>query len=137
MSISSNLTEPATPALAPSGAIVMASLPARPRKRAPTHPGEIIAGILEDAEISGRAAAQAIGMSSNGMAKLLRGEVPVTVETALRIGKYFGNGETVQDAAEFWLRMQLDYDLWHAHAKLKDDIAKIEPLPKEEVEGLD
>jgi addiction module HigA family antidote len=66
--------------------------PARQRKVAPLHPGQVIGGILEDQRISVRAAAKAIGMSHNALANVIAGRSAVTAEMALRLGKYFGNG---------------------------------------------
>lgn len=109
----------------------MKSLPARPIKRAPTHPGIVIADILDGGRISVRAMAKAIGMSPNGLNKIANGQGPVTPETALRIATYFGT-----DDAETWLAMQADYDLWHARIAMKDDLKAIEPLPRETVAGL-
>jgi antitoxin HigA-1 len=41
---------------------------------------------------------------------------------ALRIGKLAGNGPGL------WLKMQQNYDLWHAEQNLKDELEKIEPV---------
>jgi addiction module HigA family antidote len=100
----------------------MASYPARGRKVAPPHPGAVAADILEENRISSRAAAKAIGLSANGMSKVLNGKGPVTPDTALKFGTYFGNGP------DLWLRLQADYDLWHGREKLKSALAKIKPL---------
>lgn len=32
---------------------------------------------------------------------------------------------------ELWLRLQMDYDLWHARQRLKAEAAKIKPAPRE------
>lgn len=118
-----------------SGEITMASYPARPIKRAPLHPGEMIAGILEDKRVSLRQAAKAIGMSPTGLGKMLRGESPVTAETAWRIAAYFRPTKRMETAnPEFWLRLQASFDLWHARKKLEAELAKIELLePRAEV----
>jgi hypothetical protein len=41
---------------------------------------------------------------------------------ALRLGRLFGNG------TEIWLRMQQDYDLWHANSAMKAELEGIKPL---------
>lgn len=123
MSILNSLTgEAGKPAAPPAGADLMASFPARPRKVAPQHPGEVAADILDEQDVSMRAAAKAIGLSPNGLNKVLLGQGPVTAETALRFGVYFGNGPDI------WLRLQNAYDLWHAKAEIGKDVAKIKPL---------
>src|SRR4051812_48755476 len=80
--------------------------PVGPRKVAPTHPGRIIGGILEDQHISVRAMAKAIGVSHNVLGNVIAGRSAVTAEKAVRIGTYFGNGP------ELWLNLQQDHDLW-------------------------
>lgn len=110
MSISLNPTEAAM------------SYPARARKRPPSHPGEVAADILDDQRVSVRHAAKAIAMSHNGLNKVLKGQSPVTPETALRFGVYFGNGP------DLWLNLQHDYDLYHGRIALADALKKIEPL---------
>jgi addiction module HigA family antidote len=94
------------------------------RTIAPQHPGAVIADILDDQRVSWREAAKAIGMSANGLHKVLAGKGPVTAETAVRIARYFANDE----GAALWLNIQQAYDLWHARAKLKAELAKIVPL---------
>lgn len=104
----------------------MTSYPARPRKVAPMHPGKIAAGALEDAGVSPRQAALAMDMTPQNLGKILGDrEAPITPETALRFAAYFGG------TPEHWLRMQADYDLWHAAEKLKAGIRKIKPLSRQ------
>ena len=121
MSISPNRTEAA--AAASPGAPAMApSRPAGVRKRPPSHPGAAVADILDDQRVSLRTAAKAIGVSPNGLSKVMTGKGPVTPAMALRFGVYFGNGP------ELWLNLQQDYDLWHARAALGRALSRIVPL---------
>lgn len=108
------------------------SVPARPSKAPPMHPGEIIGGILEDVSVSVRSAATAMGVSHNALANLVRGDTNVTPDMAVRLGAYMKNGD-LSDAAEFWLRLQLTHDLWHAMARLHDDVKAITPCPRPEL----
>ncbi len=118
MSSLSNLTDAAGGLVSPPPVpqeTMMASFPARPRKVAPMHPGLVIAGILDERRVSLRTTAKAIGMSPTGLGKVLRGESPVTAETAWRIAAYFRPAKRLESAnPELWLRMQASYDLWHA-----------------------
>lgn len=126
MSTLSNRTAKAgasAPAPPPTpGAFPMPTYRAGPRKRPPTHPGAVAADILDDVGVSARQAAIAIDMTPAGLGKVLNGKGPVTPETALRFGVYFGNGP------ELWLNLQQDYDLWHARIALAALLKKIEPL---------
>jgi addiction module HigA family antidote len=99
--------------------------PAREPKIPPGHPGGVAADILDEQRVSIRAAAAAMGLSHNMLAKIARGEAPVTAATALRFGVYFGNGP------ELWLNLQQAYDLWHAKRELADELKRIEPLPRD------
>jgi addiction module HigA family antidote len=56
--------------------------------------------------------------------RLVREQTPVTVDTALRLARYFGT------SPEFWLRIQAQFDIETAQDELDDDIASIEPLKK-------
>lgn len=102
----------------------MPSYPARKRLVAPLHPGEVAADILDDQRVSPRQAALAMGMTSQNLGKVLNGKGPVTPETALRFGAYFGNGP------DLWLRMQGSYDLWHGKKRIESQIKAIKPLGK-------
>jgi addiction module HigA family antidote len=100
----------------------MAVFNAGPRKIPPVHPGAIIEDLFEDNDLNGRKVALAIGMTPAGFGNVLNAKTPVTIETALRLGKYFGNGP------DLWLDLQRNYDLYHARKKLAGDLAKIKPL---------
>jgi antitoxin HigA-1 len=115
MSISPSLT-------AETGALPMA-LPARPRQRPPFHPGAVAADILDEQRVSLRGAAKALGMTHSALDKVLKGVSPVTVDTALRFGVYFGNGP------DLWLDLQNAYDIDRAKVRLAASLRAIKPLP--------
>ena len=100
------------------------SIPAGKRKVAPLHPGTVVADILEDARVSVRAAAGAIGLSHTALDKVLKGISPITVDTALRLAAYIGS------TPEHWLRMQADHDIWHSRERLAAELKSIKPLPQ-------
>jgi antitoxin HigA-1 len=104
------------------------SLPAGPRKAPPSHPGAIIGGILDDIGMSVREAARRMGVTPMAVHNIIKGGTAVSAEMAVRLQAFMGNGP---EGAEFWLRLQSDHDLWHARAKLKDAVKKIEPAPRE------
>ena len=49
--------------------------------------------------------AKAIGVPRNRITGIVRGQRAITADTALRLAHYFGM------SAEFWLGLQMDYDL--------------------------
>jgi addiction module HigA family antidote len=55
---------------------------------------------------------------------VLNGKRRISVETALRLSKYFGN------SAKFWLNLQNDIDLRMQTEKLRKSIDKIHPLQR-------
>ncbi len=89
-------------------------------ERAPTHPGAILREISFPAmNVTISQAAREMGISRQGLHKVLAETRGVTPEMALRIGKYCGNG------AGLWLRMQAAYDLWDAEQEVGQAVAKI------------
>lgn len=90
------------------------------RRRAPTHPGELLREeILPAMNESVTAFARAIGVSRQSVHRILAEEKGITPEMALRIGKHVGNGPNV------WLRMQQAYDLWQAERALAQVLKEI------------
>ena len=57
--------------------------------------------------------------------EIARGKRSVTPDTALRLARVTGM------RAEFWLGLQLDWDLWHAlRSREARAIEKLSPLPR-------
>lgn len=123
MSTSNSRTEMGGASPLPFGAIAMKSYPNEGRKVAPPHPGSVIADALQSAGISMRQAALAIGMTPNGLYKVLVAKTPVTASTALRVEAYLGG------SAEVYLGLQADFDLWHERERLASELAAIVPPP--------
>jgi addiction module HigA family antidote len=61
--------------------------------------------------------AQAIRVPANRISEIIRGRRAITPDTAIRLGKFFGNSE------EFWLGLQHAYDLELARKDVADDYA--------------
>jgi addiction module HigA family antidote len=78
---------------------------------------------LQPLQLSQNKAAQLLGISFPRLNEIVRGERPVTLDTALRLEKLFAM------PAEFWLTLQLRWDVWHAQRGKPDpSIAKITPI---------
>ena len=71
----------------------------------PIHPGECLAEILDDLQISQTAFARAIGVSPMRISHVIKGKRPVTAELALLFGKAF------DQSPEYWLNLQSAYEL--------------------------
>lgn len=73
---------------------------------APEHPGVLLREeFLDPLGLSAYRLAQATGMSNTRVGQLLRGERAITADTAVRLACALGT------SAEFWLALQVDYDL--------------------------
>jgi len=82
-------------------------------KRAPTHPGEILRkDVLPELGVSVSQAARDLKMSRNLLHGILAERKSITPESAVKIGKYCGNGPGL------WLRMQTAYDLYQAEQNM-------------------
>jgi addiction module HigA family antidote len=92
----------------------------RNANREPTHPGAILReDVLPALGMNVAEAARGLHVSRQTLHNLLAERKGFTPEMALRVGKLAGNG------GELWLRMQGDYDLWHAARKMADELRAI------------
>ena len=102
----------------------------RPLRRPPTHPGEILReDILKGFGLSVSEAARRLGISRQQLHRIIACTHPITTEMALRIGKFAGNGPGL------WLRMQQNYDLWHATEKMSAELSKIQTITESRLEA--
>ena len=82
----------------------------RRMRRPPTHPGEVLLEeFLVPLGLSQKEAARRMRVSTNRLNELVRGKRGVTPATALRLTQILGT------SPEFWLNLQMMFDLWHAH----------------------
>ena len=82
----------------------------RRMKRAPTHPGEILAReFLGPMGLTQAEAARRMGISTNRLNELVRGKRGVTAATAIRLASLLGT------SPELWLNLQATWDLWQAY----------------------
>lgn len=95
-----------------------------PRRRPPTHPGEmLLEEFVKPLGITQSELAIRLSISFPRLNEIIRGKRGVTPDTALRLARVLGM------SADFWLGLQLDWDLWHAmHGVKATEIAQLEPL---------
>ncbi len=72
------------------------------------HPGEHIADELAERVMTAADLAVAMGVDAGRVSRLVNAQVSVTGDTAIRLAEAFGT------SAEFWMRLQGDYDLARA-----------------------
>lgn len=64
-----------------------------------------------------------LGVSFPRLNEVIRGKRAVTSDTALRLAQVTGM------SADFWLGLQLDWDLWHAlRSDAATEIANLQPM---------
>lgn len=85
-------------------------------ERKPTHPGAVLADMLEDTGLSVSAFSRGIHLSRQQVHKILAENAPITPEGAVKIGRFLGNGP------DLWLKLQVKYDLWMAEQSMSDVI---------------
>jgi len=82
------------------------------------HPGEILLeDFMKPLGITARQLAADIDVSPSRISELVNGTRPITADTALRLGLFFGM------EPRFWLNLQGEYDMRRAMRELKDKIA--------------
>ncbi len=86
-------------------------------KRVPTHPGEILKDELKARGLSANRLSLDLGVPSGRIVEILNRRRGVTPDTALRLGRYFGN------SPQFWMNLQVQYDLAVAERKHGAEIA--------------
>ena len=85
------------------------------KKIAPIHPGEIlIEEFLKPMGISQNRLALDIRVPARRINEIVHGKRRITADTALRLAKYFDM------SPQFWLGLQMDYDLDIAEDQLTD-----------------
>ena len=91
----------------------------------PVHPGEILLEeFIKPLGISQYRLAKDINVSQMKISEIVNKKRRVTVDTALRLSKYFGV------SPEFWMGIQNDYDIENAmdNKEVYNNIEKIQPL---------
>jgi addiction module HigA family antidote len=72
---------------------------------AAAHPGRLLKRELVARELSANRLALDLGVPSGRITDILNGRRSITADTAVRLGRYFGN------SAQFWLDLQSQYDI--------------------------
>ena len=70
-----------------------------------SHPGRLLRRELKARELSANRLALDLGVPSGRITDILNERRSITADTALRLGRYFGNN------AQFWRDLQSQYDI--------------------------
>jgi addiction module HigA family antidote len=76
----------------------------------PAHPGEVLKDYLGGMTV--KEAAARLRVTRATLSRILNGHAGITAGMSLRLSAALGT------SPEFWLKMQVQYDLWHARKKV-------------------
>ncbi|MGL6080642.1 HigA family addiction module antitoxin [Methyloversatilis discipulorum] len=80
----------------------------------PAPPGELLAGWLDDLNMTVTAFAAHLGISRVMLSRILNGRAAVTADMDIRLSEALGT------TPGYWLRLQAQRDLWAASQRAKD-----------------
>ncbi len=87
-------------------------------QRVLSHPGRLLKRELSVRKLSANRLSLDIGVPSGRITDILNGRRSITADTAVRLGRYFGN------SAQFWLDLQSQYDIAVVEREKGGEIAK-------------
>ena len=94
-----------------------------PTHRIPTHPGEmLLEEFLLPLNLSQRDLADAIHVPYQRVNEIVNRRRGISPSTALRLARFFST------SADFWLKLQQSWDLYHAQLSENHDLQSIQPL---------
>jgi len=97
-----------------------------PTHRPPTHPGEMLQEeFLEPMGLTQRELATSIHVPYQRVNEIVNGKRGITPSTALRLARFFGMSE------DFWLNLQLRWDLYRAKQAEAEEIESIRPMAQD------
>ncbi len=88
----------------------------------PAHPGEVLRDYL--GEMSVAEAAARLGVTRAHLSRILNRRSGVSAPMSLRLSAALGT------SPEFWLKMQMQYDLWQAQKARRPKIRRFPQVPK-------
>lgn len=93
-----------------------------PTDRVPTHPGEmLLQEFLIPMSITPQELATATRLPSDFIDALIKGDSSVNANVGLRLARFFGV------SADFWMNLQLRWDLYQAQREEADALQSIQP----------
>ena len=96
---------------------------AQGKRLPPIHPGELLGDELTEIGVSLNELSRALRVPMNRISAIVNGKRAITVDTALRLARYFGT------SSQYWLNLQIAYDLEVADREIRKKIEK-EVVPR-------
>ncbi len=95
----------------------------------PPHPGEYLREeFLNELGITSYRLAKDIGVDPTRVSQILAGKRAISADTSLRLARYFGTDDG------FWVRLQANHDLRLARRSLGEELDRITPFPRPDLE---
>jgi addiction module HigA family antidote len=85
---------------------------------APVHPGIYLKELLDELKLSQYRLAKELSVPAMRINLIIKGKRPVTAETALRLGRYFGQ------SPRYWMNLQGRYDMDIAEDALSEKVER-------------
>jgi addiction module HigA family antidote len=82
------------------------------------HPGRLLKRELSARALSANRLSLDLGVPSGRITDILNGRRAITADTAVRLGRYFGN------SPQFWLDLQSQYDIAVVEKEYGSEIAR-------------
>lgn len=88
------------------------------------HPGQHLAEQLSEIDMSAAELGRQMAVPTNRITEIINGERAITGDSALRLGHFFGN------TAQFWLNLQMLYELRLAEERAGESVRLLPTLDK-------
>lgn len=89
----------------------------------PPHPGETLKeDVLPALGLTVTEAAEQLGVARVTLSRMINGRAAISADMAIRLAQWLGG------SAEVWLRLQLQYDLWHTEKNSKINVKPAQQL---------
>ena len=99
-----------------------------PTHREPIHPGEmLLEEFMKPLTLTPQDLAAALLVPYPEIAELIGRQRGITTELALRLARYFTT------SVGFWLNGQREWEIYHAQRSAAADLARIQPLVREDI----
>jgi addiction module HigA family antidote len=83
----------------------------------PAHPGEVLRDCLGEFDVTSLAARLRVARTT--LSRILNGHAGISAAMAIRLAAVLPN-----TSPEFWLRMQMNYDLWRARESMREPVRR-------------
>ena len=92
----------------------------------PVHPGTILRQeFMEELGLTAYAIAKACRIPRSKLERIVRGELGISGDTAVRLGRYFGTSD------RFWMNLQSTYEVMKARQVIGSALDEVEPLKRD------